>query len=334
MIALDVATEAEALVELALFIREPLAYQTARQQRAAKAEELATKGARLDAESIGDFLAYCKGEKLSDGYVKYTLAPYLREWALALGGKELRKVDGVRELRPILERWKTAGHKRVIALKAFTAWAREEAGKLARRDDPTLDLKVPSVKGRPMAERAFTAEQIEKFYAVLTDYSFANGYDELAHVPEDAPQKTIDLQPIRDVFVLRAKCGMHGTEIERLARGEGAIRVLEGAGEIVATLVFPHKNGGEHVVSVDAQALAAAQRLRALGKTPSRVTTGRAVRRIVTKHPGARGVRPREPPTLVYYPRRRWASRHGESWRGADRGSQSNGRTHFDENYP
>jgi integrase len=286
-IALDVRTEREALAELALFERDPTGYRAPKQQRRERAA--ATAGLRLDVDTLAEFFEESRAKvargELSAGYVRHSLEPYLRAWAGALGGRELRTVK-LAELNATLDGWATARIKRIVALKAFTAWARR-MGRLKRQDDPTLDLAVPPATPRPVASRAFTAEQIASFYSLLRNYSFAPGYGDDA--PEAAPRCTVDLQPVRDVFLLRAKCGMHGTEIERLARGEGTIRVLDGEGEIAATLIFPHKTGSEHVVSVDAQTLAAAQRLQAAGRAPNRVATRRAVARVVAEHPELAG---------------------------------------------
>ncbi|WNG37881.1 hypothetical protein F0U61_32515 [Archangium violaceum] len=286
-ITLDVRTEREALAELALFERDPLAYRTRKQQRRERAADAG--GLRLDAATVAAFSADARAKvtrgELSEGHVRHTLQPYLRAWGGALGGRELRTVT-LSELRAALDGWTTAHHKRIVALKAFTSWARAN-GKLDRKDDPTLDLAVPAATPRPVAARAFTAEKIQAFYSALRDYSFAPGYG--GDAPEGVPRASVSLQLVRDVFVLRAKCGMHGAEIERLARGEGSIRVLEDEGEIAATLIFKHKRGGEHVVSVDAQALAAAQRLQAAGKAPDRVATGRAVARVIAANPELAG---------------------------------------------
>ncbi|MCP3137535.1 site-specific integrase [Pyxidicoccus xibeiensis] len=282
-IALDVRTEREALAELALFERDPAGYQTRKQQRRERAAD--TGGMRLDAAALGEFFTDARAKvargELSVGYVRHALQPYLIAWAEALGGRELRAVS-LAELNAILGRWTGAGPKRIVVLKAFTAWARSK-GRLAQKDDPTLGLKVPPVTTRPMEARAFTASKVEAVYAALRNYTFAPGHG--SDAPASAPRVTVDMQPVRDVFVLRAKCGMHGTEIDRLARGAGTVRVLTGQGEIAATLVFPHKRGGEHVVSVDAQALAAAQRLQARGKAPDPVTTSRAVARVIAEYP-------------------------------------------------
>ncbi|WP_375765674.1 site-specific integrase [Archangium gephyra] len=287
-ITLDVRTEREALAELALFERDPLAYRTKKQTRQERAADAG--GLQLDAPTLEAFSADARAKvargELSESHVRHTLQPYLLAWAEALGGRDLRTVT-LSELHRVLDGWPTAEHKRIVTLKAFTAWARKK-GKLDRKDDPTLDLAVPAATPRPVADRAYTVATLEAFYAALTSWYYAPGYRGDAVVgPNDLVK--VDLQPVRDVFVLRAKCGMHGTEIERLARGEGSIRVLENEGEIAGTLVFPHKKGGEHVVSVDAQALAAARRLQATGKAPDRVATGRAVARVVERHPELAG---------------------------------------------
>ncbi|MCY1077403.1 site-specific integrase [Archangium lansingense] len=285
-ITLDVRTERDALAELALFERDPLAYRTRKQQRRERTADAG--GLRLDPPTLAAFSADARAKvargELSEGHVRHTLQPYLLAWAEALGRRELRTVT-LGELRRILDGWPTAQHKRIVTLKAFTAWAREK-GKLGRKDDPTLDLAVPAATPRPVAARAFTEEKIQAFYSALRNYSYAKPG---GNAPEEAPRCLVSLQSVRDVFVLRAKCGMHGTEIERLAEGKGTIRVLENEGEIAGTLVFPHKRGGEHVVSVDAQALAAAQRLQDMGKAPDRVATGRAVARVVEHHPELAG---------------------------------------------
>lgn len=282
---LDVRTEKQALAELALFERDPNAYQTRAQHR----QEHGGGGFRLDGDTLAAFRTTCQAAvergQLTASHVNHTLRPYLLAWAKALKGQELRAVS-LADLRRHLDDWPTATHKRIVALKALTAWARK-TGKLARKDDPTLDLEVPPATPRPVADRGFTAEQLAAFYAALRDYEFAPGWGDDA--PPEAPRTRVSLQPVRDVFVLRALTGMHHTEIERLARGEGRIRALEGEGEIAGTLIFPHKRGGEHVVSVGAQALAAARRLQAAGEAPNRVATSRAVARVVESHPELEG---------------------------------------------
>lgn len=282
-VALDVDSEPAALRELAMFEADPVNYQTKRRRR----EEVARKSVQLDVETLRGFEQHAservERKELTDAYVKQSLAPYLGGWAVKLAGRDLRKVS-LSDLRQVLKSWPTAQHKRIVALKAFTAWLRAE-DRLKRAEDPTLDLVVPTAKStRSLEERAYSADLIERFYAAMTNYSFPIGYREDDDVPPDAPKTFVDLQPIRDVFLLRAKTGMHGSEIDRLASGDGSIRLLKGHDPIAATLSFPHKKGGAHVVSIDAQTLAAAERLVASGTTPSRVTTGRAIARVITKN--------------------------------------------------
>jgi hypothetical protein len=67
-----------------------------------------------------------------------------------------------------------------------------------------------------------------------------------------------------------AKTGLHTTEVDRIARGEGAgeVRAVDGLGEIAGTARLVHKNGDQHIQSLDAQALAALLRLVERGQVP------------------------------------------------------------------
>jgi len=67
----------------------------------------------------------------------------------------------------------------------------------------------------------------------------------------------VDLQGVRDVLVLRLKCGMHMSEINRVSSGQGVIKPVKGHRPIAGTIRFVHKSGRSHTVSLDAQALAA-----------------------------------------------------------------------------
>ncbi|MCK8502805.1 hypothetical protein [Myxococcus fulvus] len=286
-ITLGVHTEREALAELALFERDPAGYRT----RKELARERATRprGLRLDATNVEAFLtnARLRAERgeISKGHVRHALEPYLFAWSSVLGSRELRSLS-LADLSTALDGWATARPKRIVVLKAFTSWARD-SGRLAAKDDPTLSLKVPPPRLRSMGERAFSVGQVQAAYAALTDYEFAPGYGDNA--PPKARRVRVSLQSVRDVFVLRALHGMHGSEIARLARGEGTIRELPDQGEIAGTLSFPHKRRTEHVVSVGAQALAAAKRLQAKGRVPEPVTTANNIRRIVAENPALTG---------------------------------------------
>ena len=269
---LDATSEKQALAELALFERDPEQYVTAK-EAAAKARADAII---IDAPTGAGFLADLRRKGRTEPYIRY-IRSYLADWVERLGAVDLRQVT-LQQYRQALAKMKGAEHKRIVALKSLTAYLREQ-GRLTRTQDATLDLKTPTIKpARPMDERAYTMEHVQKFYAALSSYRYVTGY-RADRQPEEGEFQTVDMQPVRDVFVLRALCGMHGTEIERLAEGKGVINILEGYGEIAGTLFFPHKSGEGHVVSVDAQALAAAQRLQARGQAPNRVYLSRAMRR-------------------------------------------------------
>jgi integrase len=202
----------------------------------------------------------------------------LSKWADVLRGRDLRALSLHQDLLPALERLTHKPHS-IKALKGLFRWLRE-TGRIERTHDATLDLRVPqSRSNRPLGERAYPMELAERFYAGLSSWDYVPGLKRGAPPTEKAKAVTVSLQPIRDIFVLRAKCGMHTSEIGRLAEGSGLVRELEGYGEIAGTLAFPHKRGDWHVVSVDAQTLAAAKRLRALGRVPTKVYLSRAMRR-------------------------------------------------------
>jgi integrase len=254
-IALDVKTQDEAMAELALFNRDPGGYKTRTREAGERAAREGT-GARLDADTLDEFLMHCdarvKRGDLSEQYVKQILAPYLGHWVKALGGRDLRSVT-LLDLKRHLKRWTTAEHKRVVALKAFTAWMRSE-DRLPRQDDPTLDLKTPPViPEKSIRAKGYPMPLVERVYSHL------------------------EPQVARDVFLMRAKTGMHDTEIDRLARGQGILRPVVDP-EIAAVIAFPHlKKGKAHSISVDAQTLAAAERLQAHGRGLTRMVLKRAV---------------------------------------------------------
>lgn len=254
-VTLDVHSERDALAELALFERDPNGYRTRRQVAAVD-----PGAAILDGPILEAFLRHAEAQGLTEDYRKHILGTYLAEWGVALKRRDLRAVT-LRELRQILEGWKTARHHRIVALKSFTAWLREE-DRLRRAEDPTLDLKVP----QPVAEKSVRQK----------GYSMA----EVERVYTEVPS-----QLLRDTLCLRAKVGMHDTEIGRVARREAVLREVKAPCGIYGTITFAHLKAGKvHVVSVDAQTFAAAQRLQSRGSPLSRnaakVMLDRAARRL------------------------------------------------------
>lgn len=240
-ITLDTTDPDEALAELALFNRAPASYRSPAKVRAEAVERASMlTGVVWTDTLVDDFIRVCQARakrgELSDRYVRYTLDFYLGEWTKALAGRDLRSLRLV-DLRAALKRWKgVAEDKRITALKAFTAWLRQE-GKLDRSEDPTLDLVVPQAQAsKDVRDRSYPIPLVEALYREIT------------------------LQPVRDAVLLRAKTGMHHTEIQRLRTAE--LRELNDPSGIHGMIVFFHaKKDAEHAVSVDAQTFAAAQRM-------------------------------------------------------------------------
>ncbi|WP_235686053.1 site-specific integrase [Corallococcus silvisoli] len=264
-IALDAATDKDALAELVLFERDPAAYRT-RKQAARSAVEAAERAAAeavvLTPELQKEFLTSARKEGLSEEYVEHILGSYLAHWGVALAGRDLREVT-LAELRKLLKGWKTAEHHRIVALKAFTKWLRQE-GKLHRSNDPSLDLMVPQAKPeKSVRAKGYTMEEVEAVYAELPS------------------------QLLRDTICMRAKASMHDSEIARVARGEALLRQVDDPCGIKGTVTFFHKRGDHHVVSLDAQTFAAAMRLQArkkpLTRAPALVMLKRAANRLREK---------------------------------------------------
>jgi hypothetical protein len=290
--SLEAGNETQALAELALFDRDPAGYVTATQAKA----QLEARTVRLDETTIASFMAFLRGAKLDeegqaliqrdkrgtpltgpDGlpleipdkeryprsltYRKSTKA-YLTKWAEFYADRDIRTVD-LQEVRQQLVRWGSAKKSRTIALKSFMSFLREERFLLRAREDPTLDLKVApprAAKGKraTLGERKFyEMDHVARIYANITSWESAT-----------RPVEGETLQAIRDTLRLCAHHGMHVSEVERLARGEGRVRVLKEQGEIAGTITFIHKTMKVHVVSLTAQSLAAAQRLQVRGAVP------------------------------------------------------------------
>ena len=263
-IRLDVGSEQDAEAELALFLRDPLNYRTKREAAAADPGALV-----LDAETLQAFADYAREQGLSEDYRKDILGHYLSQWAEALGRRDLRKVS-LRELRALLNRavWKPGRRHRIVALRSFTAWARQDT-RLRPADDPTGELLVPQPRAsKTVEERGYSADHCARMYRALNS------------------------QLARDTFCLRVKTGMHDTEIGRIARGEAVLRRLDDPCGIAGTLAFRHEKADTtHVVSVDAQTFAAAERLRQRGAPLSRNAFKLMLDRAAIRLHGCDGVR-------------------------------------------
>lgn len=235
-VTLEAESEDQARAELALWERDPSAYR--------KRSEDAQGPVCCDAPTIAVFIQHMQDRGRSAEYVIACRA-YLADWTQAFAGRDLRSLT-IRDIRRHLAGWDTARKWRIIALKSFTAWLRED-GRLPLDRDPTLALKVPpSIAAKAVRTRGYPMPLVEAFYRQLSS------------------------QGTRDVVCLRAKCGMHHSEIRRLARGLGDLRRLDDPSGIAGTVRFPHKTGRHHTISLDAQAFAAAERLQRAGKANRR----------------------------------------------------------------
>jgi integrase len=248
--ALDVASEREANAELALFRRDPDRYLT----KSEAAAKLRREIVRIDVASVARFLSYLSSEGRTKRY-RENLRTYLSQWAEQLAGRDLREVSA-QELKNVLRRWPTGKKNRIIAIKSFCSYLREEEATLPFSGDPTLALKVPAARPeRAIRKKGYPMEHVQRLYRAMGD------------------------QSVRDVVVLLAKAGMHFTEVDRIARGEGEVTQMSGNGEIAATVRFVHKSGRVHTQSLDAQALSAAQRLQVRGAAPVDSWCRKVVRR-------------------------------------------------------
>jgi len=269
--SLDVSNEQEALAELALFERDPGAYQTKTEEKSRPPCEVVT----IDGPRVGRFLEFLRNEERTERY-RRNIQHYLATWGKFYAGRDIRSVP-LQEILQELGRHKRARKNRITALKSFTSYLREQEATLTSKEDPTIDLKVPPARPqRAIREKGYPMEQVEKLYSAITGWE-SNRYG------WKGTGRKVDVQCVRDVLVLHAKSGMHATEIERLAGGLGEVKAVEGQGEIAGTIKFIHKSGRVHIQSVDAQALAAAQRLQVRGSAPVDSFIRKVVKRAVEK---------------------------------------------------
>lgn len=254
-IALDVGSKREAEAELALFLRDPPGYVERREAKRRADDERVVLGDHL----IDQFQKHLEGLGREPRHVR-GCRHYVDWWFSQLGEVDLRTVE-LKDLRRCLMGVVTAKRNRIASWKIFCSFLREELAILPRGEDSSLDLHAPPAKPEKLnREKGYTIERIEKFYAAMSSWKSDRPGWEL---------KTPDVQSVRDCLLLHAKTGMHQSELERLARGGGKIEELEDEEQIAGTITFVHKSGYVHTVSVDDQALKAAQRLQRRGAGPS-----------------------------------------------------------------
>ena len=301
-LTLDARSEADAEVELSAFRKNPSAYANAHRsvELSHASANPGINAVRVDTDTIDRFIRALEAEGLTDRYIG-NVEHYLAAWSYDLKGRDLRRVT-VRDLNAVLDSYPrqveetetrrvitlaAARKHRISALKSLTAWLRKR-GDLLPGEDASLSLQVPAPK--PAKARKFAAGEAKGYEIALIEsvYGALDGWRSKKYGWQGT-DKRVDVQSVRDVLLLHCKTGMHGTEIERLARGEGTLRDVEGQGEIAGTITFVHKTGNVHVQSIDAQTVAAVRRLQARGSAPVdsyiRKVVKRATDRLKIKEP-------------------------------------------------
>jgi len=234
-LTLEADSEKAADLEYRAFRQDPVAYKAQHYD----AEQFAV---RLDPDRVSKFLDYLETEGRTSNY-RRDARSYLAEWDEALRGRDLRALDS-KATKKVLAGWDGARRHRIIVFKSFCSWLVDE-GELDPVENPGRFLTVPPAR-RTHETKGYTIRQVEALYAVLPT------------------------QPVRDVLRLQSATGMHCSEVERLAKGQGTVRDLKGAGDIAGTITFVHKTGRRKIISLGAAALAAAKRLQEHGRAPDR----------------------------------------------------------------
>lgn len=248
-IPLDAGNENEARAQLALFHQDPVTFHANRQTATGRVPD----ALRIDDETTQEVLDALKASGQSELY-RRDLGRYLVDWGNALRGRPVFTIKKA-ELEAMLAKWKSRNH-RIAALKSFcTHFVAQE--RLEASKNPAALLKIEKrAAAKLKREKFYRIETVEQHYAAL------------------------DTQAARDLVVLRAKAGMHGTEIERVASGDCRVSEIDGKGTVIrGVLKFIHKSGNEHAVALDAQMLAAAQRLVSEKYAPGKGTILKAFQR-------------------------------------------------------
>jgi integrase len=240
-----------AAAHLERFQRDPERY---------RADCKSTMPVYLDAETVGEFLAWSLAPEKADGKENTPAwvakqKHYLAWWAEKLQGRNLRRVTVADHIEPAVDGASDRA-SRLRVLRSFYGWLVKK-GKIEPTQDPTFRrLTIP--KTRPAQWKKSKVVPREHFLLVR---------DALT-------------APWRDALIVQGATGWHTTEVVRFAAG-GRIDPLPKAmieDGVVAVLVCPlHKSGDEHRTRVTAEALEAAKRLREHGAF-SREWYDRAVR--------------------------------------------------------
>ena len=224
------------------FKDDPVGFVEARETKRRRERGYVHGSVVLTTELVDGLTASMRAEKLSEKHVRNVRA-YALQWTEDLNREDLRHVAKLQLTRALNKR-KTARAHRIIALKTLCAYLTDQ-GLLDVGTSPARHLKVPQARAAQTVKvKGYSASTLSRVYSALAD------------------------QSCRDVMRLQVCYGMHGTEVDRAARGNALLRDAEGHGEIHSTLAFPHKRGDVHVISLDAVSAAAVRRLQQRGLAP------------------------------------------------------------------
>ena len=236
-------SERAAEKHLERFEKDPAAYE--REMKEGPAEPAG--GLRITAALVDEFAGWLtsRDRPTTKKYAR-EMRQRLGDWLEDLGARDLRRLD-LATLKAAVAARKVGRQHRIIAIKIFCAWLRQEKGLLERKEDVTLDLAVP--QANPEKHRRRKAVPVERVRAVLS--RLAPAY--------------------RDCLLLLAHTGWHVSELERFVRTPEA-RIAPGGGNVLAVLQVLHKTGATTRTPVlDEAALEAAKRLKARGEVPRKL---------------------------------------------------------------
>ncbi len=183
---------------------------------------------------------------------------YLSDWIDDLAGRDLRKLDLQKHIKPALAKRKSSQPHRVIALKGFFKWLRKEKGLLKHHEDVTLDLAIPKRRAQKLSKaRNVTIERVRAI---------------AAHLPEH----------VKDLVVLLMGTGWHLTEARRFVIGGELVEVARDG--VLAVLITKHKGGRLTRTPLrTVEHFEAAKRMKARGRFLDRNTVGYHMERAAKK---------------------------------------------------
>lgn len=247
------STEAEAMVELVRFEKDPAGYDPTPEPDLLGDEGPAPLA--LDADLSKEYLNAC-ADGVTPKYWRWK-KKLLSWWLLKLSGKDLRKLDLAADVLPHIPEGSPNRAPKIATLKHFFSWmANVQGGNLiSQSENVLLSLSVPqSPPVQQTRPKTFTQKNLKAALAELKKME----------KPEHA-----------DAMLVLAATGWHVTELDRLARGAKgtgiealpAGRKSKKGSKVLLTV---HKVGAApHRTEVGPEAVAAAQRLIARGSVPA-----------------------------------------------------------------